>query len=109
MTTEFWIAALTVAGTIVATIITLRSQTRRDVSATDMDSRRLYEEIRQSLMAELHQELQRERLLRAELEARIDALEMENRALEESRLVMSQRIEALEHENEALRQRRLRR
>lgn len=112
MSTEFIIAALTVAGTILGTVLTLRSQARRDTLGHDVEMAKLQEDIRQALLAELHDELDRERIKRRELEQRVDVLEAENRLLEmerEKRIELERkstalelRVQALERENTEL-------
>lgn len=112
---EIVIAVLTIAGTILGTVLTLRSQARKDSLGHDVEMAKLQEEIRQALLEELHNELARERGKRVELEARVSVLEEENRMLvyeRQKRIELERltaelrlRVTALEAENRALKKR----
>ncbi len=112
---ELIIAVLTVAGTILGTILTLRSQDHKETMAHDVEMARLQEEIRQMLLTELREEIVREREKRHELEQRVEALEHENRILEGERykrielerksVALEERVGALETENLDLKRR----
>lgn len=108
ISTEFLIVVITVAGTIVGTVLTLRSQGKKDAASSDLEMARLQEEIHQSVMAELYSELTREREKRQELERRVDALEAENLLLEQERqkrIELERRVQVLEAENAELKRR----
>lgn len=108
VSTEFLIVVITVAGTIIGTVLTLRSQGKRDTLGNDLEMAKLQEEIRQSVMAELYTELTREREKRQELERRVEALEAENLLLEQERqkrIELERRVQALEAENAELKRR----
>lgn len=75
---ELIIAVLTVAGTILGTILTLRSQDHKETMAHDVEMARLQEEIRQMLLTELREEIVRLERKSVALEERVGALETEN-------------------------------
>ena len=120
---ELIIAVLTVAGTILGTILTLRSQDHKETMAHDVEMARLQEEIQQMLLTAgavdpeegLLEEIVREREKRHELEQRVEALEHENRILEGERykrielerksVALEERVGALETENLDLKRR----
>lgn len=123
MNSDVLVAVLGVATVVVGGWFALRSQDLRDKKAKaeeaenerkafDLEMIQIQERVRQSLMAELHDELDRERIKRRELEQRVDVLEAENRLLEmerEKRIELERkstalelRVQALERENAEL-------